>query len=163
MRRGRAADLPCVVRHLRGGSSAWHGVAVPDAVEWRRPKAPLSNREKAPMTPTYEYLASPYSDPDPAVRQQRFEAACGFTAHLLSCRVHVFSPIVHCHPLALRHNLPKDYAFWKAFNLAFLASATRLRVLKLPGWKESTGVRGEIRAAREMGKPVKYEEPQKLA
>ena len=29
------------------------------------------------------YLASPYSDPDPAVREQRFEAACAVTAVML--------------------------------------------------------------------------------
>ena len=29
---------------------------------------------------TMKYLASPYSDPDPAVREQRFEAACAMAA-----------------------------------------------------------------------------------
>ena len=40
------------------------------------------------------YLASPYSDPDPAVRQSRFEAACKATAEMLRAGLIVFSPVM---------------------------------------------------------------------
>ena len=45
------------------------------------------------------YLASPCSHPDPAVREQRYQAACRAVAALLHERRLVFSPIVNGHPL----------------------------------------------------------------
>jgi hypothetical protein len=45
------------------------------------------------------YLASPYSHPNPAVREQRFQAACQAAAALLRSGQAVFAPIVHSHPL----------------------------------------------------------------
>lgn len=39
------------------------------------------------------YLASPYSHPAPAVRQERYEAACAATATLTREGHPVFSPI----------------------------------------------------------------------
>jgi hypothetical protein len=58
------------------------------------------------------YLASPYSHPDPAVREQRFHAACRATAALLRAGCVVFSPIVHSHAL-VAHGVPTDWAFWQ--------------------------------------------------
>jgi hypothetical protein len=40
------------------------------------------------------YLASPFTHDDPAVRQQRFEAACRAAAILISQGKTVFSPIM---------------------------------------------------------------------
>jgi Domain of unknown function (DUF1937). len=45
------------------------------------------------------YLASPYSHPDPLVREARFDAACRAMADLVHAGQIVFSPIVHGHPL----------------------------------------------------------------
>ena len=53
------------------------------------------------------YLCSPYAHPDPAVREQRFDAACVTTAKLLLGGDLVYSPVVHGHPL-VRHGLPTD-------------------------------------------------------
>jgi hypothetical protein len=41
------------------------------------------------------YLASPYSHPDRAVREERFRGACRATAALLRSGHAVFSPIAH--------------------------------------------------------------------
>ena len=56
------------------------------------------------------YLASPYSDPDPIVREKRFAAACLAAASLIGSGEAVFSPIVHGHPL-VHYGLPADWAF----------------------------------------------------
>jgi len=46
------------------------------------------------------YLASPYSHPDPSVRQERYEAACKATAAMMRQGYHVYSPIAATHPPA---------------------------------------------------------------
>ncbi len=104
------------------------------------------------------YLASPYSHPDPAVREQRFHAACQAAVALLHAGRVVFSPIAHSHPLA-QHGLPGNWHFWERYDRAFLELCDEVVVLMLDGWQESVGVQAEIRIARELGKPVRYLPP----
>jgi len=105
------------------------------------------------------YLASPYSDPDPAIREQRFQAACAATARLL-CDGHlVYSPVVHGHPL-VQHGLPVDWSFWERYDRQHPEHCDEVVVLTLPGWQESVGVQSEIRHASVLGKPVRYVEPE---
>ncbi|MCP5014648.1 MAG: DUF1937 family protein, partial [Ketobacter sp.] len=46
------------------------------------------------------YLAQPYTDPNPDVREHRFNLGERYTAELLQNGQWVYSPIVHCHELA---------------------------------------------------------------
>lgn len=101
------------------------------------------------------YLASPYSHPEVAVREQRFRDACRAFATLLASGLTVFSPIVHGHPL-VDLGLPTDWPFWERFDREHLARCDEVVVLMLDGWRESVGVAAEIRIARELGKPVRY-------
>ncbi|ADV63022.1 Domain of unknown function DUF1937 [Isosphaera pallida ATCC 43644] len=105
------------------------------------------------------YLASPYSHPDPAVREQRFRAACRAAVALLCAGQVVFSPITHSHPLA-QHGLPGSWQFWEQYDRKFLERCDEVVVLMLDGWEESVGVQAEIRIARELGKPVRYLAPE---
>ena len=104
--------------------------------------------------PDLYYLASPYTNPDPAVRQVRFQAACEATAHLMRQGLHDFSPIVHRHPLTAY--LPAGWDFWRPVDLHFLGLCQRFIVLMLPGWRESVGVGDEIRAWTATGRAVEY-------
>jgi nucleoside 2-deoxyribosyltransferase len=104
------------------------------------------------------YLASPYSDPDPAVREQRFRDACRATAALLKSGHAVFSPIAHSHALAEHHGLPTDWNFWERCNREHLERCEEVVVLMLDGWRESPGVQAEINIARELGKPIRVVE-----
>lgn len=106
------------------------------------------------------YLASPYSSPDPAVREARFEAACRQAAEMLRCGIPVFSPIAHTHPIA-KYGLPLEWASWEKYDREFLGMCSEVWVLMLGGWKESKGVQAEIRIAEEMGKPVVLVEPER--
>ena len=54
------------------------------------------------------YLASPYSHPDPAIREARFDAACRVTAEQIRAGQPVFAPVVMGHPL-VRYGLPGDW------------------------------------------------------
>ena len=105
------------------------------------------------------YLSSPYSHPEALVRAARFRLACEAVAKMLRAGEHVISPIVHCHPVAIAHDLPTDFAFWQAYNRDTLKRCDRMVVLKLAGWEESVGVAGEIEMAAEFNIPVEYREP----
>jgi hypothetical protein len=104
------------------------------------------------------YLGSPYSDSDPNVREQRFDAVCKAAAVLMQRGHLILSPICHSHPIA-KHGLPTDWVFWKKYDSAILKRCDELWVLMLPGWESSKGLQAEIKIAREMGMPVEFVEP----
>lgn len=106
------------------------------------------------------YLASPYSDPDHAVMEARFEAVCREAAVWMGRGVHVFSPIAHTHPIAVRGDLPKDWTFWEQYDRVMLAAASELWVLTLDGHERSRGVAAEVAIAGELGIPVRYVAPE---
>lgn len=99
------------------------------------------------------YVACPYSDPDSAVQERRFQQVNEFCAGLCRDGLVVFSPISHTHPIA-QYGLPKDWDFWQRFDRAYLAVCSRMIVYCLPGWRESKGVQEEIAVMKEMGKLV---------
>jgi hypothetical protein len=101
------------------------------------------------------YLASPYTDIDPTVRQQRFEAACRAAAELMRAGKTIFAPIAYSHVLC-SYELPINWNFWQRHDREYLEVCEGVVVLMLPGWEESVGVQAEIAIARELGKPVTY-------
>ena len=105
------------------------------------------------------YLASPYSHPDPSVREFRFREACRAAAKLMRLGKAVFSPIAHGHCICT-HGLPTDWRFWEPFDRVQLERCDEVVVLMLDGWRESVGVQAEIRIAGQLGKPVRYLEPE---
>ena len=107
---------------------------------------------------SFIYIASPYSDPDPAVREKRYLAACYYTVKLLSARKFPYSPIVSNHHLALEFGLNYTANDWMAYNFAMLSSAKELHVLTIEGWDKSVGLTAEVnfwRALRQ-GSPIYY-------
>lgn len=107
------------------------------------------------------YLASPYSHPDPAVRADRYRAACRATAALVKAGRVVYSPIVHSHPL-VEFDLPTAWSFWEHNDCAHLERCDEVMVLTLDGWQASVGVSAEVAIARALGKPVRYLGPEAL-
>lgn len=108
------------------------------------------------------YLASPYSHPDPAIRQLRYESACKATAALLRQGCMVISPIVNSHPL-VDFGLPPDWQFWRRYDLEIMNCCDGLVVLTLAGWRESVGVSAEIKLAAQLGLPVDYLSPEMIS
>jgi hypothetical protein len=102
------------------------------------------------------YLATPYSHPDPAVMQARFERACDIAGGLMISGEIVFSPIAHTHPIAVRCELPRGWDFWRNYDYAMLSRATKIVVVQMDGWRESKGIAGEVAIAAELGIPVEY-------
>lgn len=103
------------------------------------------------------YLASPYLDDSQVVMRERYIKALKACGELLNEGFLVFSPIVHCHPIAVRFDLPRDFKFWKEFNASFLEGwAEAVYVLQLTGWAESDGIADDVRTAVAAGKPIFY-------
>lgn len=102
------------------------------------------------------YLATPYTDPDPAVMEERFNRACEIAGRLMAQGLIVFSPVAHTHPIAVRCGLPRGFDYWERYDRALLAAASKLLVAKLPGWERSAGIAAEIKIAEELGIPIEY-------
>ncbi len=111
----------------------------------------------------YLYLGSPYTHPDLAVMEQRAQAVTDFTSQLLCAGLHVYSPIVHCHEMAKRHKLPREYEFWSGYNKTMLLAGLGLGVYQLDGWKQSKGLitseDSEYETALAYGRPIIHFDP----
>lgn len=101
------------------------------------------------------YVASPYTHPDPQVRATRARVAEVFSVDMVMKGHHVYSPIASWHHLATRFQMPKEYTFWRLFNISLLKKADELWVLDIPGWEKSVGVTDEIREAVDRAIPHK--------
>lgn len=107
------------------------------------------------MTRELIYLAGPYSHPDEGVVEQRYDAHLEAAAQLIGTGAMVFSPIAHTHPIAMAHELPADFEFWREFDHRMIDACDKVVVLCVDGWRESVGVTAEIEYARGQGKEVR--------
>lgn len=95
------------------------------------------------------YIGSPYTHSNKIVMQLRHDQVLDITADLLNQGFHVISPIVHCHPLSIKHNMRGDFEFWKKYNFALLSKCDVLLIVPLNRWLESVGLKAEIEFARD--------------
>lgn len=103
------------------------------------------------------FLASPYTHKDKEIMAIRYKAALKAAARLIKEGNIVFSPIIHCHPIAITYDLPKDYTFWQAYTKSFIVNwAEAFSILCLQDWTSSTGVNDESILAAEVGLPFSY-------
>ncbi len=102
------------------------------------------------------YLAVPYTHKDPKIMEERFQIVNKIAGGLINKGEIVFSPISHCHPIALVCDLPKDWQYWNTFCRAYMSCCCEMYVVMLDGWKESIGIQAEIKIAEEMGIEIKY-------
>ena len=102
------------------------------------------------------YLASPYSDPDSKVMDQRYNLICEACAALARRGFNVYSPIVHWHVIAKRFNLSKKYSFWKKHDEEMIKICNDFWVLTIHGWNTSKGVANESAYAVKQIREIKY-------
>jgi len=105
------------------------------------------------------YLASPYTHESKHVEFQRFREMCYVTGKLQASGHHVFSPIVHSHPVVGAVQLPTTFEWWMSYNKAWIDVCQELWVVMLDGWDKSKGVGAEILYCGERGIPVRYFDP----
>lgn len=102
------------------------------------------------------YLASQYSHPDALIRHTRYLLVEEVTALLIKQGLIVYSPIVHCHEMAKRHNFPTDAKFWEHYNNSFIRHCTSVLVLVSPDLHTSKGVMAEIDFAKHCHIPIHF-------
>ena len=101
------------------------------------------------------YLASPYSNKDPKIRESRVEAVNKKAAELMEAGNLVFSPLSHSHPISKYTKIdPCDNEFWLRQDLWILQHCDEFHILCLDGWKKSDGVEDEWKKASEKGLKV---------
>lgn len=105
---------------------------------------------------SYDYLASPYTHPDPLVREERYLYALKVTADRLKAKQWTYSPIVHCHEMAKIFGMPVEHEFWLEYDRTMIQAAEKMLILRIDGWDRSVGVLSEQRYAEEIGKAVEY-------
>lgn len=91
------------------------------------------------------YVAGPYTDPSPVVRDFRTRKLAAYTAKLLQKGKLAYCPVAHGHTLCRDVNLPLTGSFWKVQWKPFLAEAEELHILTLEGWMQSKGTLDETR------------------
>lgn len=102
------------------------------------------------------YLASPYSHKSADVMYNRYLTALRVTATLMRGGQHIFSPIVHCHHMAVQHAMPRDFEFWMKYDKHMIDISSGIIVLAIPGWQQSRGVTAELAYADEIVKAVSF-------
>jgi hypothetical protein len=105
---------------------------------------------------SYIYLASPYSDDDPWVRQHRYEVVLRANAQLLQDGHMIYCPIAATHDLAVKYEFGYLQVAWDNLNRAMLEPASELWICMMDGWEESKGVKREIDIAKENEIPIRY-------
>ncbi len=106
------------------------------------------------------YLATPYSKYVYG-NDMSFVHSSIITGQLLKDGVQrVFSPIVHCHPIAQYAGINRlDNNIWMnrdGLLYAMMEKSDALLVAQLPGWQDSVGVGKEIKFFEKSNKPIHY-------
>lgn len=90
------------------------------------------------------YLATPYTKYSTGL-ERAFVEACKLAGRLIQAGVHVYSPIAHCHPIAIHGGIdPLDQTLWLDLDRAMLHACRTLIVAHMDGWQQSTGVAHEV-------------------
>jgi hypothetical protein len=105
------------------------------------------------------YLATPYSK-YPGGLDAAFRHASNLAARLVASGAAVYSPIAHCHPLALYGGLdPLDYKIWLPYQEVMMAASNGLLIAKMTGWGDSLGIHHEIDRFVTAGKRMHFVDP----
>jgi len=108
------------------------------------------------------YLATPYSK-YPSGIEQAFIDASKLAGLLMRAGMRVYSPIAHCHPIAIHASIdPMDHSIWLPFDRAMMQAADVLFVAHMDGWQESYGIAEEIKFFELARKPIFDLHPREL-
>lgn len=108
------------------------------------------------------YLASPYSHPEPRIKEARFRAVSMAAAQLFKRGHLVFCPIAMSHPLAVYGNMDGSWETWAEFDRAMIPLCGTFAIYGLHGWSESVGVEAEHEIATEHGLNLEVIHPRDL-
>ncbi len=106
------------------------------------------------------YVATPYSHKDPEIVEQRVRIVNKYTTYLFNKGIFAFSPISHCHHLAMDYGLPTDFKFWENYNKHMISLSEGVHFLEQRGWTESVGYNSEMRIVIELEKSYSIIHPE---
>ena len=115
-----------------------------------------------PQNAPLSYLATPYTN-YPGGITEAYVAAARLAAKLINAGIKIYSPICHCHPIAIYGGLAGlAHEQWLRFDESMMRVADVLIVAHMPSWQESKGIAAEIAFFGEAGKPIFDCEPKSL-
>jgi hypothetical protein len=107
------------------------------------------------------YLACPYTHKkDPEISKLRYELATKVAGWLMTpdCplgRYVVISPLTHSHPISELSDIPHfDWDFWRYQDFELIRRCDQFWILKLRGWRQSTGVTDETKLTEDLKMPI---------
>ena len=103
--------------------------------------------------PGITYLAAPFTNDNPKVKEARLEAVRIVSDRMIKEDKVLFSPLEYTQRMQARNTFPPQG--WYAFDLTILRRCDELLVLALPGWQESHGVMMEIAVAKAQNIPTR--------
>lgn len=110
---------------------------------------------------SFGYMMSPYTSKHydkkkaQAEEENRYQLALEACAYLLNKGFNVYSPIVHCHVMAQKFQLPGNADFWEKFNNSILSKASYGILLAIPGYQSSDGIQNkELPLFKQIATPV---------
>ena len=107
------------------------------------------------------YLAAPYSDKDPDVKEQRIANFCLVDAKLSLEGYYTVSPMLKSLLFRYTSKVPSTWEFWQGYGEEIIKACNKMFVIMLDGWEESEGVQGEIELANKYGIEIEYIDPDK--
>ncbi len=105
------------------------------------------------------FVSSPYSTPDAELKALRYKTSCISCGAIMRMGGYPLSPVVHGVPIVNVMTVPDDYEYWKEYCLALVSKCDFMIILMVEGWEESSGVKGEMEAARKLDIPVYFFQP----
>jgi hypothetical protein len=104
------------------------------------------------MGPVLMYVALAYSHTDPAVVEQRVNQFLDLDAILIRNGNVTVSPISKHFILNRGMKIPGDWRYWETYSCTLLKKCDMMVICTdIEGWKESTGIRGEVQFALTLG------------
>ncbi len=100
------------------------------------------------------YIASPYTGTAEEM-DHRYYLTIWYVAKLCEDGYVPYSPIVHFHPVAKLHDLPRDITYWRRVNTAMLRRCDELHALRIEGWNASRGMKFEMDLAADLNLPLR--------
>jgi hypothetical protein len=92
------------------------------------------------------YLAGPYSHEKDLIRELRYKILTKIAAVMVKEGEVVFSPITNGVALGQEVEMPYDFQFWENYCIHILIRCNEIHIVRLKGWKQSTGVKAELEA-----------------
>lgn len=102
------------------------------------------------------YLASPYTDTEPRVMNQRHRDVCKVAGEMMRAGKIIFCPVSHFHEIGRICKMQVDWSVWRKQCLHWVGLCDEFGILQLPGFSSSVGMCAENQFAMDLGKPIHY-------